>query len=163
MLQWEYANCIICWNEVFQGKLSWQWARNWKIVQPTLLYNYILFNFLAVAYLLFFTISSSMLFVGGFCQRICLFVLRFFFPEYILCLESSKPTTVKCEAGYRSPANSLFFCCLYFLTNSISVLATTHLPVIHAKNESKPIFAEIFFLKATVHCREYPLKKMNSH
>ena len=95
------------------------------------------------------------------CWWILPFCLSFFFRIHIL--SGNPTTTVKCEAGYRSPANSFFFCCLYFLTNSISVLATTHLPVIHAKNESKPIFAEIFFLKATVHCRESPLKKMNSH
>ena len=80
-----------------------------------------------VAYLLFLQFLAQCCLLVGFCQRICLFVWVFF-PEYILRLKSSKPTTVKCEAGYRSPANSLFFCCLYFLTNSISVLATTHPP-----------------------------------
>ena len=90
------------------------------------------------------------------------FLFEFFFRIHIL--SGNPTTTVKCEAGYRSPANSIFFCCFckffFFFKFHFCFLAT----IDHAKNESKQIFAEIFLLKATVvHCRlESPLKKYNS-
>ena len=67
------------------------------------------------------------------------FLFKFFFPN-TFCLETNNNSKMRSWISLPSQFPFLSFVVCIFKKKSISVLATT----IHAKNESKQIFAEIF-------------------